>query len=48
MAASRRMDRMPWALIELSRLAHQEGPTDSMTQRLRLKLRMIEDDRYCG
>jgi hypothetical protein len=48
MAASRRMDRTPWALIELSRLAHQEGPTDAMTQRLRLMLRMTEEDRCCG
>ncbi len=37
------MDRTPWALVELRLLAHQDGPTDLMIQRLRWKLRMIEE-----
>jgi hypothetical protein len=44
MAASRRMDRTDSAIAELRRLANQDGRTDPMTQRLRLRLKMIEGD----
>ncbi len=42
------MDRTAWAIAELRRLAHQDGPTDLMTQRLRLKLKMIGEDQHYG
>ena len=48
MAASRRVDRTPWALVELGRLADRGGPADLMNQRLRAKLDMTEKDRHRG
>jgi hypothetical protein len=46
LAASRRMDRTDWALIELRRLADQDDPADLMSKRLSARLTMIEEDRH--